>query len=199
MQQRASERRQVILTAATALLREGGTAAVTHRGVGNRASVPHASVRYYFSTRKVLLLACLRAAEEERAAEGERVVLEAQREGIAARDEATADRLLRCYSGAALDDASLRAGLRWLIDTVNEDDDLGEELANERGLIEAQARSVLEASGRNGDAAFLAITVLEGTIVNLVVQRREGIRATVADTLVELVLASGARSPRTPT
>jgi DNA-binding transcriptional regulator YbjK len=188
MQRRAAERRQRILEAGTALLLEGGTTAVTHRAVGERAAVPHASVRYYFATREVLLLACLRAVEAERDAEAQRAVLEAQREGAAARAGVTADRLLRCYSGAAVDDASLRAGVRWLVDTANESDELGEELACERVRIEAQARSVLEAGGRSGRAGHLAVTVVEGTIVNMVVQRRENIREEVTNALVELVL-----------
>ena len=73
-QARAVERRADILAAACELLAHGGTAAVTHRQVAERAGVPNGSIRYYFATRDALLTACVEDIESRRDAEARRVL-----------------------------------------------------------------------------------------------------------------------------
>ncbi|GAA2906923.1 hypothetical protein GCM10010517_73250 [Streptosporangium fragile] len=54
-QRRGRVRRQALLEAAVALLREGGFVAVTHRAVAHRAGLPLAATTYYFASREELL------------------------------------------------------------------------------------------------------------------------------------------------
>ncbi|MEV0617478.1 DUF952 domain-containing protein [Nonomuraea sp. NPDC050404] len=54
-QERGRRRRATLLTAAVALLTEGGFAAVTHRAVAHRAGLPLAATTYYFTSRDQLL------------------------------------------------------------------------------------------------------------------------------------------------
>ena len=73
-QARAVERRADILAAACELLARGGTAAVTHRQVAEKAGVPNGSIRYYFATRDALLTACVEDIESRRDAEAQRAL-----------------------------------------------------------------------------------------------------------------------------
>lgn len=54
-QERGRRRRATLLSAAVELLTEGGFAAVTHRAVAHRASLPLAATTYYFTSRDQLL------------------------------------------------------------------------------------------------------------------------------------------------
>jgi DNA-binding transcriptional regulator YbjK len=55
LQERGRRRRDALLDAAVALLEEGGFAAISHRAVAERASVPLGATTYYFRSRDALL------------------------------------------------------------------------------------------------------------------------------------------------
>ena len=181
IQARAVERRADILAAACELLARGGTAAVTHRQVAERAGVPNGSIRYYFATRDALLRACVEDIETRRDAEAQRVLREAAEDGPRPDAELTAHRMLRVITGSALGDEDLRGTLCWLVDTTRENAELATVLAAERVRLEAQARELLRLSGCTTIPAELVISLGEGVMFKLHVENRTDIaRQTVA-------------------
>ena len=169
-QTRAVERRADILAAACALLSRGGTAAVTHRQVAERAGVALGSIRYYFATRDALLKACVEDIEARRDAEARRALAEAAADRTAPDAELTARRLLRVITGSGLTDEELRGTLGWLVDTTRESTELATALAEERLRLEDQARELLRLSGHTAVPAELVICVGEGVMFKLHVE-----------------------------
>ena len=169
-QTRAVERRADILAAACALLSRGGTAAVTHRQVAERAGVALGSIRYYFATRDALLKACVEDIEARRDAEARRALAEAAADRTAPDAELTARRLLRVITGSGLTDEELRGTLGWLVDTTRESTELATALAEERLRLEDQARELLRLSGHTAVPAELVICLGEGVMFKLHVE-----------------------------
>ena len=188
-QARAVERRADILAAACELLARGGTAAVTHRQVAEKAGVPNGSIRYYFATRDALLTACVEDIESRRDAEAQRALAEASADSARPGPEVTAQRMLRVITGRGLEDAELRGTLCWLVDTTRENAELATVLAEERIRLEGQARELLRLSGYTRVPAELVISLGEGVMFKLHVENRTGIAretvAAMADLLAE--------------
>ena len=190
-QARAVERRADILAAACELLARGGTAAVTHRQVAERAGVPNGSIRYYFATRDALLRACVEDIETRRDAEAQRVLREAAEDGTRPDAELTAHRMLRVITGSALGDEDLRGALCWLVDTTRENAELATVLAAERVRLEAQARELLRLSGRTTFPAELVISLGEGVMFKLHVENRTDIAHQTVAAMAELMTLRG--------
>ncbi|WP_243635542.1 TetR/AcrR family transcriptional regulator [Kocuria tytonicola] len=190
-QARAVERRADILAAACELLARGGTAAVTHRQVAERAGVPHGSIRYYFATRDALLRACVEDIETRRDAEAQRVLREAAEDAARPDAELTAHRMLRVITGSALGDEDLRGTLCWLVDTTRENAELATVLAAERVRLEAQARELLRLSGRTTIPAELVISLGEGVMFKLHVENRTDIARQTVAAMAELMTLRG--------
>ena len=190
-QARAVERRAEILAAACELLARGGTAAVTHRQVAERAGVPNGSIRYYFATRDALLRACVEDIETRRDAEARRVLREAAEDCTRPDAELTAHRMLRVITGSALGDEDLRGTLCWLVDTTRENAELATVLAAERVRLEAQARELLRLSGRTTIPAELAISLGEGVMFKLHVENRTDIARQTVAAMAELMTLRG--------
>ena len=186
-QARAVERRADILAAACELLAHGGTAAVTHRQVAERAGVPNGSIRYYFATRDALLTACVEDIESRRDAEARRVLAEAAADAARPDPEVTAQRMLRVITGRGLEDAELRGTLCWLVDTTRENAELATVLAEERIRLEGQARELLRLSGYTRVPAELVISLGEGVMFKLHVENRTGIARETVAAMAELL------------
>lgn len=195
-QPRGAAKRAAILAAGVELLTRSGTAAVTHRRVAEQAGVSHGAIRYYFSSRQALLLACLRDIEEQRAAEANLAIAEAERDGERATAVATAQRVVRCFAGPDLSDDTLRGAMGWLIDTTRESSDLSAELIRQRHAIEAQVGRLLQACGHGNVPTGLVVALTEGAILNLVVQHRPNIAHGAVDALVLLALSPAGDRPR---
>lgn len=196
VQPRGAARQAAILAAGVELLTRSGTAAVTHRRVAEQAGVSHGAIRYYFSSREALLLACLRDIEEQRATEAGLAIAEAERDGDRATAEVTAGRVLRCFAGPDLSDGTLRGAMGWLIDTTRESSDLSAELGRQRRAIKDQTERLLRACGHGSVPTELVVALTEGAILNLVVQHRPNIAHGAVEALVHLVLSSGGGRPR---
>jgi DNA-binding transcriptional regulator YbjK len=65
VQERGEATRDRLLRATIELLASGGSRAVTHRAVAERAGAAHGSTRYYFANRDELIRAALRKLAEE--------------------------------------------------------------------------------------------------------------------------------------
>ncbi|MCT1916732.1 TetR/AcrR family transcriptional regulator [Kocuria rhizophila] len=186
-QARAVERRADILEAACGLLASGGTAAVTHRQVAEKAGVPNGSIRYYFATRDALLRACVEDIEARRDAEAQRALAEASADPDRPSAEVTAQRMLRVITGKGLGDEELRGTLCWLVDTTRENAELATVLAEERVRLEAQARELLRLSGFTTIPAELVISLGEGVMFKLHVENRSGIARETVAAMAELL------------
>ena len=186
-QARAVERRADILAAACELLARGGTAAVTHRQVAEKAGVPNGSIRYYPAARGALLTACVEDIESRRDAEARRVLAEAAGDSARPGPEVTAQRMLRVITGRGLEDAGLRGTLCWLVDTTRENAELATVLAEERIRLEGQARELLRLSGYTRVPAELVISLGEGVMFKLHVENRTGIARETVAAMAELL------------
>ena len=67
---KGERRRDELITAAAALLRDGGFEAVRHRAVAERAGLPLASTTYYFESLDDLVLAAVERTSRDELAEG---------------------------------------------------------------------------------------------------------------------------------
>ena len=172
-QARAVERRADILAAACELLARGGTAAVTHRQVAEKAGVPNGSIRYYFATRDALLTACVEDIESRRDAEAQRALAEASADPDRPSAEVTAQRMLRVITGKGLGDEELRGTLCWLVGTTRENPEL--------------ARELLRLSGFTTIPAELVISLGEGVMFKLHVENRTGIARETVAAMAELL------------
>lgn len=168
-QTRGEEKRRRILIAAQDLLQDRGMSAVTHRAVATLAGVPTSSIRYYFSSREDLLLACLDDFEERRTETVTKVLAEEPTRESFPRD------FLRVWIGPHLDDESLVAALSIYVDSLRESPLLAERLRHHRLSAEADLAALCQSCGMTDLDLRLATAVCDGVVIGAGLERLEGV------------------------
>ena len=184
--EKGERRRQALVAAAAALLREGGFDAVRHRAVAERAGLPLASTTYYFSSLEELVTAAVERTSRDELAEG-RAQLEALGQGpadTAALVEIVLDQLLGAESrDGGLDAVLLRyerlvgAGRRPYLAP------LMRELRTE---LDALLGAVLARSGHPLDAGGLhdLVALVDGKVISALIEADPDPRAAARDVLL---------------
>lgn len=190
-QERGRRRRADILAATERILLADGAREVTHRAVASAAQVPASAIRYYFSTREALLLACLDAIEERRSAEAALALAEALEERSWSAEE-VGQRVMRIWYGADLDDRALRGAVGWLTDCSRESPALSERLIGSRAAIDAELRSLLDRCGYSRVPEALVAAVADGSVLSSAAEARGGIAARAVRDLMQLLQLGGA-------
>ena len=182
---KGERRRYALVSAAAALLSEGGFEAVRHRAVARRAGLPLASTTYYFSSLEELIetavdhlgtaeVSALRARVQE---------LPRRRRGA----EAAADLLLDLLAGEPNRDLLISRYERYIACARHP------ELRNvERRLLRYRIDAVGEAMARSGrrsraDMMTVLLYSVDGAVVSALVddsdEPRESVRATLVDVI----------------
>ncbi|GAA0918395.1 TetR/AcrR family transcriptional regulator [Nonomuraea longicatena] len=111
-QARAVHRRAALLDAAAALLAEGGSAAVSHRAVAQRAALPLAATTYYFASRDELIAEAFGRLVDHELAFMRETGLDDLMDGLAGRDRAQQLGLWELYLHAGREPGVLRTHAR---------------------------------------------------------------------------------------
>lgn len=183
-QQRAVERQGAILTAARELMISEGMKAVTHRRVAERATVPSASVRYYFSSREDLLSACVDALEDDRARAAQRILAEPPSDLSPAQIGVL---LLRTIWGDDTSDATLVGAVGSALDGVRESAALSDRMRQQRTALDRDVRQVLDRHGLPSVDVDVVTAVVNGSIVDAAAEGHAGIAERVATTVATLL------------
>ncbi|CAG7612006.1 TetR/AcrR family transcriptional regulator [Leucobacter soli] len=166
------EGRDAILKAAYELMLQDRVSSVSHRSVAARAGVAVGLIRYHFSTRTTLLLACITHLMEER----HEVALEALSRCRPGLDPIETGRLaVTAYTGPDISDSGLTSTLAALLDTAREDRVLSEFLIAERPTVEGDLMAVLEACGWGEADPTLVLHVIDGALVAGIVDKQPGL------------------------
>ena len=183
------EGRESILQAATELMLTERMSSVSHRSVAARANVSVALIRYHFSTRSALLLACVERLMEARHARAQSLV----KRGSPDLTDLECGRLLvGAYAGPDPSDDGLAATLGCLIDSAREDESLAEYLVSRRPLVEGDIREVLSACGRELRLATMLAHAIDGALVSAIVDKQEGLLEQAAESCAAILdLAAG--------
>lgn len=186
VQTRGVNQREKILSAATEILLEGGTEGVTHRSVATAAGTSLGAIRYYFTSREQLLLACIESLETRRRAAGASAI-----EDWAAGDSPTdpmalAQALIRVFFGGT-DDELLKGTVGWVVDVTRESPLLAERLRAHRSVIDAQMGELLALAGLSSASVKLLGAVADGAIVSALAEGLDDIFASTRDLLVEQI------------
>lgn len=164
------EPQQAILEATVAIVRENGMAGVSHRVVAARAGVSLGAIRYYYSDREHLLLACLEHLQAQRREHADLLIRRWESASTRPAPEELADALIEATHGPALDDASLRASVGWTVDAARESPALAERLAEGRGTLDAQIRTLLDLGGYPDLAEYVVSTLLDGCVITVLAE-----------------------------
>ncbi|WP_411699648.1 TetR/AcrR family transcriptional regulator [Conyzicola sp.] len=170
-QDRGIERQRAILDAAVSILLTGRMSAVTHRSVADKAGVPPAAIRYYYSTREDLLSAALDTIESARHFAAQNAASPSGQATI----DSTVTRLLHTYLGSTLDDVTIAATIGWIADAPRESDRLAAELAEVWKDIESDVAHTLIACGYSASWAGLCAHIIDGSILAAVAGGRENL------------------------
>lgn len=162
-QERAVQRHRAILSAARDLVVTAGMGEVTHRRVADAAHVPSAAVRYYFSSRETLLLACLDDLAADRAHEAQQLRAGASPD---LSGEEVGRRVVRTIWGPDDSDTALIGAVGAALDGVRESPALSARMRELRQTMDDDVRGLLERSGRRVRDLGLVTAVVNGSIVD---------------------------------
>lgn len=186
------EGRDAILKAAYELMLQNRVSSVSHRSVAARAGVAVGLIRYHFSTRTTLLLACITHLMAER----HRVALEALSRCGPELDAFETGRLaVTAYTGPDITDDGLTSTLAALLDTAREDRALSEFLIAERPDVEADLNAVLAACGWDAADPTLITHIIDGALVAGIVDKQVGLLDAAARSCAQ-VLSLTQQRPR---
>ncbi|OMQ15876.1 hypothetical protein A7K94_0206445 [Modestobacter sp. VKM Ac-2676] len=183
---RVARKREDVLMAALALLTARGTAAVTHRSVAQAAGVSLSAIRYYFTTREALLLACVDRVETVRTAAAADALATAELRSPSGAEE-TAGLLLTAYHGPGRDDEALTGTLGWVVDCARESEALSARMAQARAVMDRQLGELLRACGREAVPVALVGAVIDGTLVAMTAEGKSGVAEEAVRALVVLL------------
>lgn len=182
------KRRQDIIDAAAALLREGGPTAVTHRAVAARAECSLSATTYYFSGLEDLLAEAGAQNIDSWATRAERVAAESQEEPPPATVEQCVSLLLRACLPAF---GSLENHYLQLV-AASQSPSVASAYRHGRARLD-QALDTILVAARCDIPAPIVSAVVDGAAVVALSEGRD-IRATAHDLLVS-VLLRGCNSP----
>lgn len=170
-------RRQDIIDAAAALLREGGPVAVTHRAVASRAECSLSATTYYFSGIEELLAEAGGLNIAIWASRAERVASEVEAAPPAAGIEGTVTVLLRaCLPGSAsLENHYLQLA------AASQSPVVARAYREGRSRLDAALQRIVDVVGRKLDPA-LVLAIVDGAAVEALSEGRD-IRETAHDLL----------------
>lgn len=186
---KGERRRHELVSAAAALLHEGGLEAVTHRTVARRAGVALASTTYYFSSRDDLI-----ASTVEHIGMLEVARLRARVAGLSRRRRTagtTADMLVDLLVGEASDERLTEQLItryeRYIICAR-----LPALRGIQRRMLRQRADAVIEAVQRSGRTAriemlFALTCVVDGAVVAALVNDGQGPRQAARAALIDVI------------
>lgn len=176
-QSKGWRRRQDIIDAAAALLREGGPAAVTHRAVASRAECSLSATTYYFSGLEELLTEAGSLNIATWASRAERVAAEVEASPPSSDIESTVEVLLRaCLPGAA----SLENHYLQLV-AASQAPAVARAYREGRARLDAALQRIVDVLDREVDPAIV-IAVVDGGAVAALSEGRD-VRQTAHDLL----------------
>ncbi|MGP6173551.1 TetR/AcrR family transcriptional regulator [Corynebacterium sp. A21] len=168
-QPRGAEKRRRILNAALKLLLSSGMSTVTHRAVATQAEVPPSSIRYYFSTREELLVACMDDMETQRAATAAKILA-----ANPARD-AFSRNALHFWLGPNIEDSTLIGTVASTMDSLRESPILAERLRSYRQTGETDLRALATSCGLRDLDVQMMTAVCDGTIMAAGAERLDNV------------------------
>lgn len=192
VQTRGVNQREKILTAAIGILLERGTEGVTHRNVATAAGTSLGAIRYYFTSREQLLLACIESLEVRRrdAGKGALDAWPASDGAAGATDlvdpTVLAEALIQVFFGGT-DEELLKGTVGWVVDVTRESPLLAERLRTHRSVIDAQMGELLTRAGLPAASVKLLGAVADGAIVSALAEGLDHIFLSTRDLLVEQI------------
>lgn len=178
-------RRHALVSAAAALLREGGFDAVRHRAVARRAGLPLASTTYYFASLEELVESAVEHIGAAEAAE-----LAARLSGLPRRRRstgATANLVLELLAGEQTAEQLISRYERYIACARHP-----ALRGVERRLLQQRIDAVIEAVARSGrrarvDMITALVAAVDGAVVAALVSDGGAPRETVRATLVDVI------------
>lgn len=162
-----------------------GFRGITHRKVAQRAGVPLASVRYYFSNREELILACINDIEMERRAHAAQIIAAAQ--STSSDIPSIARGALEIMRGPSTDDARLIGMVRAGVDGVHESPRIAEEMRTLRERLDTDMSAFYDAHSLYGVDTRLCTAIINGTITDAAIEGRSGVAGLVVANLSGLL------------
>lgn len=182
---KGERRRHALVSAAAALLTEGGFEAVRHRAVAQRAGLPLASTTYYFSSLDELIAKAVEyLGAAEAAALRDRVAALPRRRRSSG---ATANLLLDLLAGEPTSEQLIARYERYIACARHP-----ALRGLERRLLQQRVDAVIEAVGRSGrcarvDMVTALVCAVDGAVVSALVtdgpEPRDAARATLVDVI----------------
>lgn len=179
-QERAIRRRAAILDATVRLILKFGMSAVSHRAVAAEAEVPLGSIRYYFDSREVLLLACVDHLDAARSAAAQDAIRRATDSPVPVDIARLA---LYAYYGPDLDDATLIGTVGWVADCSRESPILSSRLTELRTTLDHELRQLLDASGHGTLPTRLVSAIIDGSLFISAAESRRDIASRAVEDL----------------
>jgi DNA-binding transcriptional regulator YbjK len=178
-------RRHALVSAAAALLCEGGFEAVRHRAVARRAGLPLASTTYYFASLEELIESAVEHIGTAEAAE-----LQARLSGLPRRRRstgATANLLLELLAGEKTSEQLISRYERYIACARHP-----ALRGVERRLLQQRIDAVIEAVARSGrcarvDMITALVAAVDGAVVAALVSDEGAPRDTARATLVDVI------------
>lgn len=182
-QERSQRRRDAIVRAAAELATENGFAAVSHRGVAERAGVPLGSTTYYFSCLDDLLGEAAAASLESWVAHGAEVIANA---GPGPYDPGPAAELVVRALLPGTDYATVLCYYEQILGSARHPA-VAEVLRSGRSRLEGMIAEALDTTGFAGRfSAGLALGVVDGAVLSALSEGRRDVAGFATDLLAEL-------------
>lgn len=178
------------MSAAYELMLQEQMSSVSHRNVAARAGVAVGLIRYHFSTRTALLLACLRRLMDER----HEVALKAIAKCRLDVDVVECGRLaVTAYTGPDITDSGLTSTLAAILDSAREDIALSAMLIAERSVVEDDLMQVLTRCGYSGTKVTVIAHIIDGALVAGIVDKQQDLLNHAARSCAEILSLTARR------